>query len=470
MRKVYEIKSNSHLFIAVDISNNQPVPLSQIPLVVRKRAAKEGWLIEQKVYSHGSLKAGKTFFQFIKNKSSVAYLRDSAPAQTGNYSTTVKPPKQKVKKFRTVEKVITKTVKTLSERNFAKETYVQKSISELLVPSTLPTKVPNNSDSLGEVVQFIKDSVIYKPEFLKLSSSKWRLLVRAAVRGENTIIVGDKGEGKTMTVVALANALKRPLFKFNFGNMQDAQTALIGKTHFDSSKGTFFSKSYFVDAISTPNSVILLDEFSRASDDATNIMFSVLDSNQRYLRLNDEVNSPIVEVAEGVCFIATANIGHEYTGTRTIDAALMDRFSTKLEVDHLTSKDRANILEEAFPGIERKILDKISDIATSINNKVYSQDSNINISTPLSTRKCLACVKLINDGFDIMEAIKNTIYTEYSDEGGSQSERTSVKQIVQGTGIHNIDLKSEKIYKSQEWTTTKVDETVTEQEAYYEYE
>jgi len=273
-----------------------------------------------------------------------------------------------------------------------------------------------------------------------------------------------------MTVVALANALKRPLFKFNFGNMQDAQTSLIGKTHFDSNKGTFFSKSYFVDAISTPNSIILLDEFSRASDDAANIMFSVLDANQRYLRLNDEVNSPIIEVAEGVCFIATANIGHEYTGTRTIDAALLDRFSTKLEVDHLTTDDRANILEEAFPAISRSVLDKISNIATLINNQVYAQDASTNITIPLSTRKCLACVKLINDGFEIMEAIVNVIYTEYSDEGGSQSERSFVKQIVQGTGIHNLDLTKEKVYKSQDWETTTTNETVHEQEAYYDFE
>ena len=33
-----------------------------------------------------------------------------------------------------------------------------------------------------------------------------------------------------------------------------------------------------------------------------------------------------INVAEGVTFVATANIGNEYTSTRVMDKALMDRF------------------------------------------------------------------------------------------------------------------------------------------------
>jgi len=46
MRKIYEVKNNASPFIAYDISNDSPVSMNVIPLVVRKRAAKEGWLIE----------------------------------------------------------------------------------------------------------------------------------------------------------------------------------------------------------------------------------------------------------------------------------------------------------------------------------------------------------------------------------------------------------------------------------------
>ena len=463
-RIIYKV-DNLYPYEAINVSTNTPAPYDDCPPIsIRKMALQKDWWIERKTYAATSSKAGQAFWQFVKDKSKVSHLVSTyaTPAPKSNskpnpYATPPKPPKKKVVK--TVTKVVKKNVKVLKDRDFSKETATRKSISELLVPEHLPSTVPDFSAADEDVVKFIHDSYKYKPNFYKMSETKWKLLVRAALRGENALIVGDKGEGKTMLAVALANSLGRPLFKVNFGNMQDAQTVLIGKTHFDTKKGTIFSKSYFVEAITTPNSIVLLDELSRSSDDAMNIMFPVLDQNQRYLRLNDEVNSPIVEVAEGVCFIATANIGHEYTGTRTLDAALKDRFSTKIEVDHLDISTRSKIMKEAFPTLTSELTEKISKIAHSINEKVYAQDGNTNISVPLSTRMCLACAKLIHDGFTPMEAIESTVYPEYSEDGGSESERTFVKQIVQGVDLEKL----EKIYESQVYETKEVEETVNEQ-------
>ena len=70
----------------------------------------------------------------------------------------------------------------------------------------------------------------------------------------------------------------------------DNVATLIGNVHFDKAKGTYFSESLFVKAIQTPNAVILLDELSRAHPDAWNILMTVLDQGQRYLRL-DEANA-----------------------------------------------------------------------------------------------------------------------------------------------------------------------------------
>ncbi len=61
---------------------------------------------------------------------------------------------------------------------------------------------------------------------------------------------------------------------------------------------------------------------------------TVLDEGQRYLRLDEDINAPTIYVAPGVSFIATANIGTEYTSTRVLDRALMDRFEI-IEVDIL---------------------------------------------------------------------------------------------------------------------------------------
>ena len=53
-------------------------------------------------------------------------------------------------------------------------------------------------------------------------------------------------------------------------------------------------------------------------------------------------------MADGVTFVATANIGNEYTSTRVMDKALMDRF-TIVEMDVLNEEDESTLLNYMFP-------------------------------------------------------------------------------------------------------------------------
>ena len=137
------------------------------------------------------------------------------------------------------------------------------------------------------------------------------------VRGKNIMMTGQAGCGKTMAAKSLVNALDRPDFYFNLGATQDPRASLIGNVHFDKGKGTYFSESLFVKAIQTENAVILLDELTRAHPDAWNILMTVLDQGQRYLRLDEADGQNTIKVADGVTFIATANIGNEYTCHKT---------------------------------------------------------------------------------------------------------------------------------------------------------
>ena len=283
-------------------------------------------------------------------------------------------------------------------------------------------------DGHEAVVDFISNSYGLKPKGLVMKELKWKYLIRSAVRGKNIMMTGQAGCGKTMAAKSLVNALDRPDFYFNLGATQDPRASLIGNVHFDKGKGTYFSESLFVKAIQTENAVILLDELTRAHPDAWNILMTVLDYGQRYLRLDESDGQDTIKVADGVTFIATANIGNEYTATRQLDKALMDRF-TVIEMDLLNDEEELGLLKYMFPTVEESELKNISSITHL--TRVEAANDNPRITSGVSTRTSVEIAGLLFDGFNLMEAADITIYPQYDATGGVDSERTFVKQIVQ---------------------------------------
>ena len=283
-------------------------------------------------------------------------------------------------------------------------------------------------DGHAEVVDFINNSYSLKPEGMIMKELKWKYLIRSAVRGKNIMMTGQAGCGKTLAAKSLINALDRPEFYFNLGATQDPRSTLIGNVHFDKQKGTFFSESLFVKAIQTENAVILLDELTRAHPDAWNILMPVLDYGQRYLRLDEADGQDTISVADGVTFIATANIGNEYTATRQLDKALLDRF-TVIEMDLLTQEEEYGLLKYMFPTVEEKALENVSSITSLTRAEALTE--NPRISSGVSTRTSVEIAGLLFDGFSLLESADITIYPQYDSTGGVDSERTFVKQIVQ---------------------------------------
>ena len=280
----------------------------------------------------------------------------------------------------------------------------------------------------AEILNFIHTSYSLKPKGLMMTELKWKYLIRGAVRGKNIMMTGPAGCGKTMAAKSVVNSLDRPDFYFNLGATQDPRATLIGNVQFKEGSGTYLSESLFVKAIQTPNAVILLDELSRAHPDAWNILMTVLDSGQRYLRLDEQDEQATIKVAEGVTFIATANIGNEYTSTRVMDKALMDRF-TIVEMDVLSEDEENELLTYMFPNVDSNVLGNVAKIAALTRNE--SSSDTARIPSGISTRTTVELCGLLYDGFSLEESAEVSIYPQYDNTGGVDSERTFVKQIVQ---------------------------------------
>ena len=289
----------------------------------------------------------------------------------------------------------------------------------------LAVEVPSDH---AEVLNFIHSSYTLKPNSLVMNELKWKYLIRSAVRGKNIMMTGPAGCGKTMAAKALVKALDRPDYYFNLGATQDPRATLIGNTHFSKETGTYFTESAFVKAIQTPDAVILMDELSRAHPDAWNILMTVLDEGQRYLRLDEAEGQATIKVANGVTFVATANIGNEYTSTRVMDRALVDRF-TQIEMDVLNKEQEAGLLTALYPDVEKEILLNLAELSHM--TRIESANEDGKLSSHVSTRTAVEAASLIHDGFSLEEAAEVTVLPRFDSTGGLESERTYVKQVLQ---------------------------------------
>ena len=97
----------------------------------------------------------------------------------------------------------------------------------------------------------------------------------------------------------------------------------------------------------------------------------------------------------------------------------MDILSYEQEYQLLSNKCNVN----------QEILLKLCDIVKDIRNEVKSDMPRIN--TTISTRATLEIVELLTDAFTLEQAIEILVYPLFSDEGGNDSERTYIKQVVQ---------------------------------------
>ena len=121
-------------------------------------------------------------------------------------------------------------------------------------------------------------------------------------------------------------------------------------------------------------------------------------------------------------------IGNKYTSTRVLDKALYDRFIT-IEMDQLDTEMEFRLLKMKYAAVEDKLLQSVAEIADATRRETKA--SNPKLTTALSTRAAVEVASLLYDGFTLPEAAEVSIYPFFSEDGGVDSERTYVKQIVQ---------------------------------------
>jgi len=287
-----------------------------------------------------------------------------------------------------------------------------------------PVEPPKPVESGAAKIITWRDVKRPDPNEFYVDKDVWEQLAYSASKGSSVLLVGPSGAGKSEVVYQLAKAMDKRVEAFNMGAMSEPRTSLIGNTHFNKEKGTWFQESRFVRSIKDANVCILLDELSRARAEAYNILLPLLD-RQRYLALDESEDAVKVERSDTVNFIATANIGMEYTGTEALDPALVRRFSV-VEVYYPPKESEIRILM-ARTKIKMDVAKKLVNIAETQREMWKNQEFSISVSTAM----LIEAAQQIADGFSIANALKFNVQNQFSSSGGDASERAQIAQIIQ---------------------------------------
>jgi MoxR-like ATPase len=257
-----------------------------------------------------------------------------------------------------------------------------------------------------------------KADGFYISANDWNLLVRNIKKHINTLIIGPTGSGKTSVVGEVCNRLGIPFHIFDMGCMIDPISSLLGVHRLEGGKSVF-DYAKFTQVIQEP-CVILLDELSRAPQSAMNILFPCLE-DRRSLSIEMACGKGVreIKIHPEVTFIATANVGVEYSGTNSMDRALVNRFFT-LELGYIPAKEESAVLSKRT-GIEKTISDLIVKIASNIRNLATKQE----VSTSPSIRETLMAAELVSDGWDLRQAMQ-MVYLPLYEGSKSEGERGTI--------------------------------------------
>jgi hypothetical protein len=111
-----------------------------------------------------------------------------------------------------------------------------------------------------------------------------------------------------------------------------------------------------------------------------------------------------------------------------MDRALLDRFVT-IEVDTLNAEQELELLTMLYPDVNAEDMKAVAEIASHTRDQVKSEAGKL--TTAISTRISVEMAGLLYDGFNLLEAAEVAIFPFYSQDGGMDSERTYIKQLVQ---------------------------------------
>lgn len=168
-----------------------------------------------------------------------------------------------------------------------------------------------------------------------------RHLLLSQSTGENVWFGGDKGTGKSETARQFAARTGRGFTRINF-HKYSAQEDYLGATGLQNGS-TQFEPQAFLQAYTSPSTIILLDEVTNADPGNLAPLNGLLEPGAAV-----SIGGQVWRRAPGVlCFAADNTLGSgdqsgRYAGTRDMNSSLIDRFSRIVRFEFLPVKQEVD--------------------------------------------------------------------------------------------------------------------------------
>jgi len=253
-------------------------------------------------------------------------------------------------------------------------------------------------------------------------------------RPQNLMMEGPSGCGKTTWPFQFAARICLPVLCYDAQLVREAR-AWFG---YRDPVSLQWIQTAFTLAIKRGNCVIVIDEINRGTPLVLNGLMSTLDDRRSLY--NEESGERIV-VGPGIVFIATRNVGNEFTGTTATDAALDNRFTRRIKVNYLPP-DRERDVLVARTGIDKDDALRLAELANDIRAKAGSFGQGTLMGT-VSTRQLIGAAgdfvvmrnKYPNEYGRAVRTLIPTIVNHFQDDGigtGNKhdSDRAQVLQMV----------------------------------------
>lgn len=246
------------------------------------------------------------------------------------------------------------------------------------------------------------------------------LIEFAIDNGENVLLEGESGTGKTSMIKEIANERNKKLVRINLNGQTGVEDIIGYKTV--TGGNVEFVYGALVDAMREGNWIVF-DELNSANPEVLFALQSLLDDD-RFIILKEWHNEKI-EAHPDFRFFATQNPPTNYAGTKELNGATLSRFGCVLTIDY--AEKEPEILVERT-GIDLELANNLVTCANAIREMTRKGE----LMALCTTRDLLQVAKMIKMGVDKQEALEVCVVNK-----AKIDEREQIKKVFE----LNLDMR-----------------------------